>query len=179
MYVFLSLLAGLFVWTFLEYALHAWAGHKPKGRTEPSREHLRHHAKPDYFTSLPKKLLLAVPVLSGAFLLSAPVLGVANAAGFVGGIAIGWRTYEFVHRDLHVHAPRSFYGRWARRHHFHHHFSRPFMNHGVTTPLWDFVFRTYERPEVVRVPRRHAPKLPWLLEGDQIAAPLARDFVLT
>ncbi len=171
-------LVGFFFWTFAEYALHAWGGHKPKGRTEGSREHLRHHSKPDYFTPWTKKLLLAVPVLSALFLITAPLFGMGAAGCFVAGFAAGWRTYEFVHRDLHVHAPRTFYGRWARRHHFHHHFTRPFMNHGVTSPIWDFVFRTYERPVVVRVPRRHAPKLPWLLDGGQIADSLTGDFEL-
>jgi hypothetical protein len=52
------------------------------------------------------------------------------------------------------------------------------MNHGVTSPLWDIVFRTYERPVVVRVPRRHAPKLPWLLDGGRIADALTADFEL-
>ena len=49
-----------------------------------------------------------------------------------------------------------------RRHHFHHHFHNPKRNHGVTSPLWDLLFRTYERPAVVRVPMKHA--MGWLVE---------------
>lgn len=37
-------------------------------------------------------------------------------------------------------------------------------NHGVTSPLWDMVFRTHEKVDVVKVPRRHVP--PWLLDSN-------------
>ena len=39
------------------------------------------------------------------------------------------------------------------------------MNHGVTTPVWDLVFGTYERVEgPVKVPRRLAMR--WLVDED-------------
>lgn len=70
--------------------------------------------------------------------------------------------YEALHRIEHVTAGIGPYGRWARRHHFHHHFVDGKTNHGVTTPLWDLVFGTYRRPGVIDVP----PKLcmRWLLD---------------
>ncbi len=61
-----------------------------------------------------------------------------------------------------THAPRGFYGRWARKHHLSHHFSNPNTNHGVTSPVWDLVFGTYADHGKMRVPRRHAPL--WLLD---------------
>lgn len=162
--VILSVAAGLLAWTFLEYVLHDFVGHRPKGRNQASKEHLLHHARTDYFTSWPKKMALAVPVLGSTLALGTWLLGPVVGVSFTAGIAAGWVAYEQVHRSLHVRAPRGRYGRWARRHHFHHHFSNPRRNHGVTTPLWDWVFGTLDRPSVVRVPRKHAPRLPWLLQ---------------
>ena len=46
--------AGAFVWTFLEYVLHDWYGHRQAGRNEFSREHLSHHADTGYFTPTAK-----------------------------------------------------------------------------------------------------------------------------
>jgi len=46
----------------------------------------------------------------------------------------------------------------------HHLFQNPKVNHGVTTPLWDIVFRTREVPETIRVPRRHVHAFAWLVE---------------
>jgi hypothetical protein len=42
-------------------------------------------------------------------------------------------------------------------------------NHCVTWPLWDIVFRTYESPGRVRVPRRMA--MVWLTDEDGTVRP--------
>jgi hypothetical protein len=39
----------------------------------------------------------------------------------------------------------GWYGRWARGHHFHHHFVDARVNYGVTSPVWDVVLRTRRR----------------------------------
>jgi hypothetical protein len=62
--------------------------------------------------------------------------------------------YEILHRGEHTRAGIGPYGRWARRHHFHHHFVDGRSNHGVTSPVWDFVFGTYQRVGTIPVPRR-------------------------
>lgn len=156
--------AGLLTWTLMEYGIHETLGHRPKGKTHTSREHLRHHARTDYFTPYGQKLLAATPVVSalgaGASALAGPKRGLAYAAG----VATGWVWYEVAHRRIHTHPPTSAYGRWLRRHHLHHHFGHPKSNHGVITSLWDHVFGTYEEPSEIRVPKRNVPELPWLTE---------------
>jgi hypothetical protein len=50
-------------------------------------------------------------------------------------------------------------------------------NHGVSLPLWDHVFGTYERPTQVRVPRRLA--LPWLVDDEgELRPEFVDDYVL-
>ena len=46
-------------------------------------------------------------------------------------------------------------------------------NQNVTIPLWDFVFRTTERPEKVQVPRRLVMR--WLLDEAGTVKPEYRD----
>lgn len=158
----LAAAAGVVVWSFAEYALHHWYGHLPRGRNEFSREHLAHHANGNYFTATARKARTAGPAISGVALLACLALGPTRGLAFAAGFLAAYIGYELVHRRAHTRAPIGRYGRWLRRHHFHHHFRNPKSNHGVTSPIWDLVFGTFERPATVRVPRRHA--MTWLVD---------------
>lgn len=151
-------------WTLAEYVLHRFVGHsKTNGKKSSGRgsllsgdfgpEHLTHHADTTYFAPTRRKLKAAamlVPALgAGASLVVGPRRGVSFALGF----ASCYAGYELVHRRIHTHAPRGPYGRWTRKHHLSHHFNAK-INHGVTTPIWDLAFGTYQAPGRVRVPRR-------------------------
>ncbi|RME74395.1 MAG: hypothetical protein D6776_05325, partial [Planctomycetota bacterium] len=144
--------AGALTWSFLEYALHDWLGHRPRGRVDFSREHLQHHANTRYYSPPHKKLQMAVPVLGLFALLTVPWLGALYGGLYVGAIALSWLAYEVAHRRSHTHPPRGPYSRWLRKHHLYHHFGNPRKNHGVTSPLWDIVFGTYVRPGRIVVP---------------------------
>ena len=157
-----SFVAGLAGWTLLEYAIHFWLGHLPRGRILISSEHLKHHGDILYFTPLRLKIRGAVPVLAVLLLVVGGVLGLSAGLGFVAAVSLGWVTYESLHQSIHVNGPRGPYGRWAARHHLSHHFNRPNSNHGVTTPIWDLVFRTYAPVQRVRVPKRSLASVPWL-----------------
>jgi sterol desaturase/sphingolipid hydroxylase (fatty acid hydroxylase superfamily) len=159
----LCALAGAFTWTFLEYVIHRWLGHDPRYRRTPfGVEHVRHHIEGNYFAPTWKKLL-AAPVV--AFVLAVPavpILGVSLGLAYVAGLMGFYGVYEVLHRLEHVWAGLGPYGRWARRHHFTHHFVDARYNHGVTTPLWDLVFGTYKRVDVITVPRKLAMR--WLAD---------------
>ncbi len=175
----LAILLGVTTWTLLEYLLHRWLGHERQFRGNLfGLEHQRHHFEGDYFAPAHKK----IPVAAAAgVLLSLPAIrlvGVPLGLGYVGGLLAAYAVYELLHRRYHTHAGFGPYGRWARRHHFHHHFVDARSNHGVTSPLWDLVFGTYVRPTTIRVPARLC--MPWLLDPrtGAIAAEHAGTFVL-
>jgi sterol desaturase/sphingolipid hydroxylase (fatty acid hydroxylase superfamily) len=171
-----ALIVGAFTWTLAEYVLHRGLGHRRGAKNPFSVEHLKHHATVTWFAPTWKKAIAAAAVLAatGAPLYRAFGLdGLAASAGF----ALTYVAYEAIHRRLHTHRGFGAYGRWARRHHLHHHFSRPRLNHGVTTPIWDWVFGTLDVPAVVTVPRSNA--LPWMLRDDGTLEPgLAGEYVL-
>jgi len=106
------------------------------------------------------------------------VLGAVSGLSFVAGLLGFYVTYEVLHYRSHTRPPRGRYGRWLRKHHFYHHFGNPKHNHGVTSPIWDIVFRTHARPDKVRVPRRLA--MMWLTDPDtgEVAEAYADDYVL-
>ena len=155
-------MAGAFGWTLLEYIVHYPLGHLPKGKTLVSSEHLKHHKDILYFTPTPMKIRGAVPLLLALGVATYFLVSLTFALGFVGAVALGWTTYEVLHQSIHVHGPRTWYSRWATRHHFYHHFMKPNRNHGVTTPLWDFIFGTYDRVERVTIRERDVARVPWL-----------------
>lgn len=166
----LAFLIGLVTWTLLEYVLHRFAFHEKVLGVWLAKDHLKHHAKVDWFVPLHTKLAMASVVLSILFV-AASLLGALPAATFVAGIVVGWLFYEVLHRRIHVARPLNGYGRWARRHHLAHHFGHAKQNHGVTSPIWDRVFGTYVEVEQVTVPRMHLSKFPWLEGGPRTIAP--------
>jgi sterol desaturase/sphingolipid hydroxylase (fatty acid hydroxylase superfamily) len=159
----LAAAAGALTWTFLEYLIHRWFGHDRRFRRTPfGIEHVRHHAEGDYFAPTWKKAAIAGGVTA---LLAGPALWIAGTSGlaYLGGLVTFYGFYEVLHRRLHTHVGIGPHGRWARSHHFRHHFDDPHGNFGVTTPIWDLVFGTYRRaPDVIEVPRRLCMR--WLLD---------------
>ncbi|HEX2577400.1 MAG TPA: sterol desaturase family protein, partial [Aquihabitans sp.] len=166
MTIVLGLVAGFLLWGLAEYVLHRFAMHLLKGRGMMSREHLEHHVHASWTFSTTHLLSWAGMLLVG-FVGWFPLGWAAVGSAFGLSVAVGWTAgyffYEYQHAASHLRAPRGRYGTWLRKHHFHHHFGHPMANHGVTSPVWDVVFGTLERPERVRVPRRLA--LTWLVDA--------------
>jgi sterol desaturase/sphingolipid hydroxylase (fatty acid hydroxylase superfamily) len=154
---------GVLTWTLLEYLIHRWMGHDRRFRRSPfGVEHVRHHAEGNYFAPTWKKVAIAsvvAPVLCGPAI---AIAGLAPGIAYVAGLVCFYGLYEWLHRREHTHAPIGPYGRWARRHHLHHHFVDARTNHGVTTPLWDLVFGTYQSPTIIKIPPRLC--MAWLLD---------------
>ena len=161
--VLAAFLLGAITWTFLEYVIHRWLGHDVRTRPNPfAAEHVRHHSQGDYFAPAWKKglsALVAVALLIGpSVALAGAVVGSSFALGFVSM----YIAYEVLHRRDHTHPGRGSYMRFLRRHHFYHHFTDPSCNHGVTSPVWDWVFGTLRAPGLIRVPPKLAMR--WLLD---------------
>lgn len=165
MWIVVACVAGVLGWSFLEYAIHRFVAHVFTFETTFRREHLRHHRERNYYASTGQKARLAAMVTAALGVVSVPVVGWVHGAAFTLSLVATYLVYEWVHRDLHVRAPWGAYGRWARRHHLHHHHADPNMNHGVTSPLWDWVFGTLAPTEVVRIPQAKRPD--WMTDDAQ------------
>jgi sterol desaturase/sphingolipid hydroxylase (fatty acid hydroxylase superfamily) len=155
---------GALAWTLLEYAIHRGLGHHRRlARLTPfGVEHTAHHARGHHFAPTWKKAVAA----AGALALVAPAavaaLGPGPGRAFAAGLLAAYVAYEVLHRRLHTAEGVGPFGRWARRHHFFHHFHDPRRNHGVTSPLWDVVFGTYSPVARVEVPAKLAMR--WLVD---------------
>lgn len=180
MSVGVALLVGVASWTLAEYLLHRFAMHVMAGRGHASREHLTHHARRNYFTTLGQKLAAAGAVVAVTFPLVALAGGVWVAASFCAGLAGASFAYEWLHFRAHTRGPRNSYGAWLRRNHFAHHFHDPRANFGVTSPVWDIVFRTHQPVALVAVPRRWTVgTMEWLTdETGEVRAELAHEYMI-
>lgn len=155
--------AGFFLWTLAEYALHCGAGHVWR-RNPFGRQHALHHGDPRYYAPTLYKATAGIAVAAALIALGTPLVGLAPAIAFTLGFVVHYAGYEVLHRVSHAYPPRTAYGRWVRRNHLAHHCTDPNTNHGVTTPIWDLVFRTYRDPGVVLLHRRLVPD--WMVDEE-------------
>ena len=164
-------LAGWLLWTLVEYWLHRGFFHlRPDG---PARRvtsfivHRHHHVAPQDTDHL-----VATPLYSiGLFLLLfalAGLVGLDARWALLAGSMLGYLAYEAAHWCIH-HLPARALRRWhalgrlaraLRRHHLRHHFADPGHNFGISSPLWDLIFRTWRMgpvPEDSTSPEPTAP----------------------
>ncbi len=137
--------AGWLSWTLIEYGLHRFIFHlaptSDVRRVARFLLHFHHHRTPGA-----RARLVATPVQAGSLiallaglnsLIAAPPLALALLAGQT----LGYLAYEWSHYCAHHRRPRSSIARSLRRHHLRHHAAES-GNFGVSSPLWDWVFRT-------------------------------------
>jgi sterol desaturase/sphingolipid hydroxylase (fatty acid hydroxylase superfamily) len=100
-----------------------------------------HHDYPRDSTRLVMPLLTSVP-LAVLFYLGFRLLAGSWHPGLFAGFALGYISYDLTHYALHHWPVRNRVFLWLRKHHLRHHFADDHAGYGVTSPLWDYVFRT-------------------------------------
>jgi len=124
---------GLFLWTFLEYAIHGFLSHVFNTFAAPF--HAGHHRNPRMvFTAgawMPTAIVSAL--IFGFFgLTPATTLWLGIVAGFLG--------YEIIHYRYHFARPVCALEDRMRTRHLAHHMRAPQQIFGVTNSLWDRAF---------------------------------------
>jgi sterol desaturase/sphingolipid hydroxylase (fatty acid hydroxylase superfamily) len=146
---FLALFAGgVLVWTIVEYLMHRLAFHG-------FAPHWQHHAEPTDPVWIVAPLAISLPgaaILFGAFSLATRswIEGATMAAGAIAG----YLAYEQIHLRIHQPAPGGPLLRALRKHHYYHHFASDQVCYGVTSPLWDWIFRSVP----ARDAKLHSPR---------------------
>lgn len=139
--------AGLVAWTLAEYVLHRYVFHwykdTPFGRRTHFLLHGVHHDFPNDKDRLVMPLLTSAPLAVIFYTLFYVVFGGARLADpFFGGFALGYLFYDGTHYAVHHFKQTSRVGKFLKRHHMLHHHADHDGGFGVSSPLWDFVFRT-------------------------------------
>lgn len=132
----LTCVAGVIVWTLLEYLLHRHVLH----RLPPfQRLHDLHHARSTDLVGTPSWLSLCL--FAGLALVLWNAIAAVFASGLTVGLMLGYLWYVAVHHAVHHLKARrgSWLHRAKQRHALHHHSQQP-CNFGVITGLWDIAF---------------------------------------
>lgn len=122
----LLFLAGVILYTLVEYATHRWILHGPL-----IAHHRMHHQHPELPETLSWQIVVVV------------ILAVVALFGFALalGLLFGWVVSKTIHARLHEKSPAPSWVQRLKAHHEGHH-KRASTNYGVTNTLWDRVFRT-------------------------------------
>jgi len=146
----LLVLAGLFVFSYIEYFFHRWLFHGPVRLL--AEGHAAHHRNPLGYDALP--FFLPSLLLFGLIAPWLVLLPLGDALLISCGIAFGYIAYGAGHFAIHrLRMRHPVLRRWAGYHHIHHY--HPDRNFGVTSPLWDSLLGT--RYASARRPARRAP----------------------
>lgn len=139
---------GLVLWTLVEYAMHRYLFHyEPTSRWGKRLHFFVHGAHHDYphdasrLVAPPAFSLPVAAVFYGLFLGLFGRLAPALFAGFI----FGYLCYDMIHYATHHFPMKRGVGLWLRQYHMRHHFKDDHHGYGVSSPLWDYVFRTRGR----------------------------------
>jgi sterol desaturase/sphingolipid hydroxylase (fatty acid hydroxylase superfamily) len=149
-------LGGFAGWTLLEYALHRfvfhWVPQGPLGRQIHFLIHGIHHLDPWDATRLVfpplAGLIVATPIF-GLLWLAFPL---ATAAAAMAGLLTGYIVYDMTHYHVHHRKCRTRWGKYLKAYHLAHHHKHWNAMFGVSSPLWDVVFRTGKPAEPAERP---------------------------
>ena len=148
--VFTWYIIGLLSWTLGEYILHRFLYHKIKDASyDKGIQYLFHGIHHEYPNDTKRIILPPLPSLIIASLLFGLIYFIfwlSTGSGelafvFSPGFINGYILYMLIHYTVHkVPSPKKYNFWW--RHHNIHHFQQHDRAFGVSTPIWDIVFRT-------------------------------------
>ena len=142
---------GFILWTFTEYTMHRyvfhWDAKSRAGKYFVFLFHGLHHDDPQDPTRLVMPPVPAI-ILSGSlylifsFLFPAKYLQVIMAY-----FMIGYLCYDYIHYATHHFPMTNPVGKYLRKYHLQHHFSGERSKYGVSSPIWDYIFKTTSGPK--------------------------------
>jgi 4-hydroxysphinganine ceramide fatty acyl 2-hydroxylase len=137
---------GILAWSLSEYLLHRFLFHLEPDSHWGRRIHFIIHGVHHDFPHDPMRLVMppsvSIPLAIAFWLLFRAVLGSAWALPAFAGFLLGYLAYDMAHYHMHHHRSKNRLSLALRRYHYRHHFQQSDRGFGVTTPLWDRVFRT-------------------------------------
>jgi sterol desaturase/sphingolipid hydroxylase (fatty acid hydroxylase superfamily) len=124
---------GWVAWTLTEYCLHRWGYHKTRGR----QCHAGESAIKNRNQFVGMSSLSVVPMGAGLWTLWSAPVWVTYFSGWMCGLSLYWMMHQVLHRPM---GAKLFTGMVRR--HIWHHCANPDLCFGISTTLWDRIFKT-------------------------------------
>jgi len=139
---------GLIVWTLLEYIIHRYAFHyEPTTRIGKQFHFIVHGVHHDYPNDAKRLVMppaVSVPLAVLFYVLFFLLFG-NSAPAIWAGFAGGYVCYDSIHYAIHHFPMKSSPLNRLKQHHLRHHYHDDHSGYGVSSPLWDYIFRTNRR----------------------------------
>jgi 4-hydroxysphinganine ceramide fatty acyl 2-hydroxylase len=139
-------LIGLFVWTFTEYIMHRFVFHYVPKNKLGLRLHFIFHGVHHDYPSDAKRLVLppsvSIPLATAFYFLFDAILPANYIFGFFPGFILGYLFYDISHYAIHHFNFKGNIWKKIKQHHMLHHYQAPERGFGVSSPLWDKIFRS-------------------------------------
>jgi sterol desaturase/sphingolipid hydroxylase (fatty acid hydroxylase superfamily) len=143
--VFGFFVIGVLTWTLLEYVIHRYVFHyEPKTRLGKLLHfimHGVHHDYPNDATRLVMPPIISVPLAVIFYVVFFLTLG-RFAPAALAGFGFGYVCYDTIHYATHHFAMKRGVWKWLKQYHLRHHYHDDQAGYGVSSPLWDYVFKT-------------------------------------
>jgi sterol desaturase/sphingolipid hydroxylase (fatty acid hydroxylase superfamily) len=140
-----DILLGLAVWTITEYVMHRFVFHFHPTSTWGKRIHFIfhgvHHDYPNDAGRLVMPPSASIPLASLFFLFFYLLIGNYSFPVFIGFIS-GYLAYDMIHYALHHYNFKSEFWKRLKKHHMLHHYADDTRGYGVTSGMWDKVFKS-------------------------------------
>ncbi len=159
------------LWTLAEYLLHKHVFHAPDHIMEGTHDvvarldrhepviaalpswrhklyflaHGVHHEYPSDSSRLVMPPGASIPMAVVIYLLLRLVAGPLDTPALFAGFITGYLVYDTTHFAVHHLRMPTSWGRYLKKRHARHHYLDHDADYGVSSPLWDVVFRTFTR----------------------------------
>jgi sterol desaturase/sphingolipid hydroxylase (fatty acid hydroxylase superfamily) len=144
-------IVGLFLWSLTEYILHRFIFHYPAKSTIGKRFiflfHGIHHDDPSDPTRLVMPPLPAVFYIYWLYQFYSLLVPEVYMSGFMAFFMMGYLCYDYIHYATHHFKMNNRIGRYIKKWHLVHHHAHEASKYGVSSPLWDFIFRSVTGPK--------------------------------
>lgn len=139
---------GLLIWSFVEYSMHRWVFHyEPRSRWGKQFHFLLHGVHHDYPNDASRLVMppvVSIPLALFFYLIFLGIFREKTPAVFA-GLITGYLFYDMLHYATHHFPMKRGMWLWLKKYHMRHHYQDDHFGYGVSSPLWDYVFRTRGR----------------------------------
>ena len=144
--ILLMIVCGLTVWTLTEYILHRFIFHwelpGKLGRQIHFIFHGVHHDYPSDSKRLVMVPTISIPLAVLFYFLFRFILGEVLVSPFFIGFITGYLIYDMAHYAVHHFNLKNPFWLEMKNHHMRHHYMDSEHGYGVSSKIWDYVFRT-------------------------------------
>jgi sterol desaturase/sphingolipid hydroxylase (fatty acid hydroxylase superfamily) len=138
---------GLFIWTITEYLLHRFIFHLELKGKIGARIHFIFHGVHHDYPSDSRRLVMppsvSIPLATLFFFLFKFLIGDVFVFPFFAGFLVGYLFYDITHYAIHHFNMHSKFWLAIKNHHIKHHYQDPAKGYGVSSPIWDYIFKTH------------------------------------